>query len=139
MGTRVLDSDGQLTLNMTNVELPLPGSIQPSEKVTSMFVEKLLVDHNVYAAHFYHNGRWWTRCSAQVWNEVCFRVCFVGVLGLRRPRSRTLRRLVKPSLPCVGKWRMLLKVTRKGLWVSAVNSKLGRRFLDYWISVGDNN
>jgi len=70
MGTRVMDSEGQLTLNMVNVELPLPGYIQWSEKVDTMLQEKLLVEHNVYAAHFYHNGRWWTRCSAQVWNEV---------------------------------------------------------------------
>jgi len=70
MGTRLLDPEGHLTLNMVNVELPLPGYIQPSEEVDLLFKELLLVKWNAYAAHFYHNGRWWIRCSAQVWNEI---------------------------------------------------------------------
>lgn len=37
-----------------------------------MFKNKLLVKHNVYAAHYYHNRMWWVRCSAQIWNEVSF-------------------------------------------------------------------
>ncbi|KAG2340189.1 PLP-dependent transferase [Suillus weaverae] len=44
LGTRVMDPDGDLTLNMVN--------------------------WNVYAAHYYHNKKWWTRCSAQIWNEI---------------------------------------------------------------------
>ncbi|KAL4261012.1 Pyridoxal phosphate-dependent transferase [Pleurotus pulmonarius] len=70
LGTRVMDPDGSLTLNMVNVELPLSGSIQWTRELDMKMEEKLLKDHNVYAAHFYHNGRWWTRCSAQVYNEI---------------------------------------------------------------------
>jgi hypothetical protein len=35
-----------------------------------MLKTKLLQEHSIYAAHFYHADRWWTRASAQVWNEV---------------------------------------------------------------------
>ncbi|KDQ26330.1 hypothetical protein PLEOSDRAFT_159747 [Pleurotus ostreatus PC15] len=70
LGTRVMDPDGSLTLNMVNVELPLSGSIQWTRELDIKMQEKLLKDYNVYAAHFYHNGRWWARCSAQVYNEL---------------------------------------------------------------------
>ena len=36
-----------------------------------IFRARLLEEWNIYAAHFYHNGGWWVRCSAQIWNEVC--------------------------------------------------------------------
>ncbi|KAF8886313.1 pyridoxal phosphate-dependent transferase [Infundibulicybe gibba] len=48
MGTRQLDPEGTFTLNMVN----------------------LLLDHKAFSPHFYHNGHWWVRCSAQIWNEV---------------------------------------------------------------------
>ncbi|KDQ26340.1 hypothetical protein PLEOSDRAFT_1065763 [Pleurotus ostreatus PC15] len=70
LGTRVMDPDGSLTLNMVNVELPLSGSIQWTPELNVKMQKTLLKDHNVYAAHFYHNGKWWTRCSAQVYNEL---------------------------------------------------------------------
>ncbi|KAF8886306.1 pyridoxal phosphate-dependent transferase [Infundibulicybe gibba] len=70
MGTRQLDPEGAFTLNMVNVELPFPAEIQPTIEIDLMFKNKLLVSYKAYSAHFYHNGRWWTRCSAQIWNEV---------------------------------------------------------------------
>ena len=38
-------------------------------EIDIMFKRKLIVDRKIYAAHYWHNGHWWTRCSAQVWNE----------------------------------------------------------------------
>jgi hypothetical protein len=88
LGTSVMDPDGDLTLNMVrgcfvlllflrfmfpvqvNVELPIPGNIKYSDEINSLLLNTLLVEWNTYAAHYYHNGKWWTRCSAQVWNEV---------------------------------------------------------------------
>ncbi|KZT66302.1 PLP-dependent transferase [Daedalea quercina L-15889] len=65
------DPDTELfTANMVNVAIPLPGSIMPSPQVTLMFQDLLLNHHNVYATQFYHNGKWWTRASAQVYNEI---------------------------------------------------------------------
>ncbi|KAG6885747.1 hypothetical protein C0993_010257 [Termitomyces sp. T159_Od127] len=69
-GTQVMDPEGDLTLNMVNVELPFPQTVKPTQEIDSSFKEKLLIKYKVYSAHFYHNGRWWTRCSTQVWNEL---------------------------------------------------------------------
>ncbi|KAG6844152.1 hypothetical protein H0H87_009395 [Tephrocybe sp. NHM501043] len=55
---------------MVNVELPLPGTIKYTPEIDLKFKEKLLYKYKAYAAHFYHNNRWWTRCSAQIWNEL---------------------------------------------------------------------
>ncbi|KAF4593568.1 hypothetical protein EYR40_008355 [Pleurotus pulmonarius] len=70
LGTQVLDPDGSLTLNMVNVELPLSGEIKWTPEIKNRFSEKLLKEHNVFAASFYHSGRWWARCSAQIYNEL---------------------------------------------------------------------
>jgi len=78
MGTKVMDETGELTLNMANVLLPLPvektrGQIYTSENLNAINIflrEKLLYEWNAYAAHYFHGGGWWCRCSAQVWNEV---------------------------------------------------------------------
>ncbi|KAG5353596.1 hypothetical protein C0989_005117 [Termitomyces sp. Mn162] len=70
LGTRVMDPEGDLTLNMVNVELPFPRSVKPTQEIDHKFKEKLLRKHKAYSAHFYHNGCWWTRCSAQIWNEL---------------------------------------------------------------------
>lgn len=73
MGTRMMDEspNSEQTLNMVNVELPLQGI--PDYKidyVQDILRDRLLLEFKVYAAHFYHNGRFWTRLSAQVYNEV---------------------------------------------------------------------
>ncbi|KAI0368661.1 PLP-dependent transferase [Pilatotrama ljubarskyi] len=78
MGTRVMDETGELTLNMPNVLLPLPVEKTPGEVYThAQLVEinlylrdKLLGEWKTYAAHYFHGGGWWCRCSAQVFNEV---------------------------------------------------------------------
>ncbi|TFY59311.1 hypothetical protein EVJ58_g5854 [Rhodofomes roseus] len=77
-GTKVLDETGEFTLNLTNIQLPLPTESassafytpQARENIVRTFTKKLLLDWNVSAAFFVHAGAWWTRCSAQVWNDI---------------------------------------------------------------------
>ncbi|EIW53854.1 PLP-dependent transferase [Trametes versicolor FP-101664 SS1] len=78
LGTRVLDQTGELTLNMTNVRLPLPiekirGEIYTPETIARINVymrDKLLDEWGTYVVHFFHAGAWWCRCSPQVFNEL---------------------------------------------------------------------
>ncbi|KAJ3513808.1 hypothetical protein NLJ89_g2748 [Agrocybe chaxingu] len=70
--TQVMDPDGEFTLNMVNVELPLPPitTIEEFTKIDIVLKQKLLIKYKAYSAHFFHNGKWWTRCSAQVFNTL---------------------------------------------------------------------
>ncbi|KIJ57818.1 hypothetical protein HYDPIDRAFT_34765 [Hydnomerulius pinastri MD-312] len=70
LGTSVMDPEGDLTLSMVNVELPIPGDIEYSDEVNLLLQHTMLLEWNAYAAHYRHNGKWWTRCSVQVWNEI---------------------------------------------------------------------
>ncbi|KAG6811654.1 hypothetical protein H0H92_006416 [Tricholoma furcatifolium] len=67
LGTEVMDPDGSLTLSMVNVKLPFYEG--PSVATIKLFTE-LMLKKNAYSVPFYHNGFWWTRCSAQIWNEM---------------------------------------------------------------------
>ncbi|EPQ52603.1 PLP-dependent transferase [Gloeophyllum trabeum ATCC 11539] len=70
IGTSVMENEkGELTANAVNVELPLAG-VPATLEVDQFLKEQLLFEWHCYAAHYYHNGRWWTRCSAAVWLEV---------------------------------------------------------------------
>ncbi|KAJ6492811.1 PLP-dependent transferase [Mycena vitilis] len=74
LGTRVLDETGELTLNMVNVQIPLPQSVQAFDTIVSLFDQKMLAPTNrttkASARVFWHNGAWWARCSAQIWTEL---------------------------------------------------------------------
>ncbi|KAI0833344.1 PLP-dependent transferase [Trametes gibbosa] len=78
MQTRVLDEDGELTVNMPNVQLPLPvektkGEIYTHDQLVKIYFflqEKLLLEWKTFAALYFHGGAWWCRCSAQVYNEI---------------------------------------------------------------------
>ena len=70
LGTPLMDPTGELTLNMTNVELPLGPDIPGNAVTHELLMRNLLEGWRVSAAIFRHNGRWWARMSAQVWNEV---------------------------------------------------------------------
>jgi hypothetical protein len=70
LGTSLLDPTGEFTLNMTNVELPLAPSILDNNTAFEFLLRNLLEGWRVSAAVFRHNGKWWVRVSAQVWNEV---------------------------------------------------------------------
>ncbi|KAJ7278862.1 PLP-dependent transferase [Mycena rebaudengoi] len=84
LGTRVMDEQGEFTLNMVNVQIPLPPSILPSPRIDALFSQKFLAPTNrktkVSASVFFHNGTWWVRCSAQVWTEVSDFELLGGVL-----------------------------------------------------------
>jgi hercynylcysteine S-oxide lyase len=73
LGTSLMDATGEFTLNMTNVELPLAPSI-PNNGTTLEIVRNLLERWQVSATIFQHNGKWWVRVCAQVWNEVNARI-----------------------------------------------------------------
>ncbi len=77
-----------------------PGELYPPElrtKINLFLQSKLLLDWKTYAAHYYHNGAFWCRCSAQVFNEVGHpvasvpRVCRL-LIEFRYPTSSTLGR-----------------------------------------------
>jgi len=68
--TSLLDPTGEFTLNMTNVELPLAPSIPDNEATLELLLRNLLEVWRVSAAVFQHNGKWWVRVSAQIWNEI---------------------------------------------------------------------
>ncbi|KEP51178.1 aminotransferase [Rhizoctonia solani 123E] len=72
--TRVMETEGnELTVNMVNVQLPLdaPAGISSKElgRIFRLIIDRLLDEHNVFAAIYIHDNHWWTRCSAQIWNE----------------------------------------------------------------------
>jgi hercynylcysteine S-oxide lyase len=48
------------------VKLPFPDELLSLGNINA----KLLDEYNAFAGVFRHNGKWWTRCSAQIWNEV---------------------------------------------------------------------
>lgn len=53
-----------------NVELPIPGTIAWTSDIDEILRQRMLLEWEVAAAWYYHNGKWWTRVSAQVFNEV---------------------------------------------------------------------
>ncbi|KAF8604139.1 PLP-dependent transferase [Ceratobasidium sp. AG-I] len=72
--TRVMESEkSELTANMVNVQLPLttPAGVSPRalKPIFKLIIDKLIDEHNAFAAIYVHGGHWWTRCSAQIWNE----------------------------------------------------------------------
>ena len=74
MGTQIMDEspNSEQTFNMVNVELPLYDV--PEDQISFVqdtLRDRLLLDFKIYAAHFYHNGKFWARLSAQIYNEVC--------------------------------------------------------------------
>lgn len=71
MGTEVMDPDGEFTKAMVNVTLPFPKDFESAydASVGTALSNKLLAQ-NKYAVTFWHAQRWWTRVSAQIWNEL---------------------------------------------------------------------
>ena len=55
------------------MELPIPGKTDKNSEIHEKLVKKMILERKAYTAPFYHNDAWWTRCSAQVWNEVICR------------------------------------------------------------------
>ncbi|KAJ3756367.1 PLP-dependent transferase [Lentinula raphanica] len=71
MATEVMDPDGEFTLAMVNVVLPFPKDFSATydASVSTALTNKLLFQ-NIYAVTFWHRQLWWTRVSAQIWNEL---------------------------------------------------------------------
>ncbi|KAJ7594486.1 PLP-dependent transferase [Mycena floridula] len=69
LGTELMDKTGEFTLHMVNVALPLSSDL-PLDRIDILFKTKMVVEQKCFAASFYHNERWWARCSAQIWNEI---------------------------------------------------------------------
>ncbi|KAJ7201375.1 PLP-dependent transferase [Mycena pura] len=66
-----LDPTGEMTLNMVNVYLPLPPTLQPRAAVVEKMRQKMLIGANIFTMVFFlEETGWWTRCSAQVFTEV---------------------------------------------------------------------
>ncbi|KAI8971277.1 PLP-dependent transferase [Trametes punicea] len=128
LGTRLMDETGELTLNMviavphlcrtsqlmiivlqTNVELPLPiehapGEIYSAERVDAINVylrEALLHKWKAYAAHYFHAGAWWCRCSVQVFNEMSDFEYLGEAINVvcREIREKILLERVSPNFP----------------------------------------
>jgi hercynylcysteine S-oxide lyase len=70
LGTPLLDPTGEFTLNMVNVGLPLAQNTPDNAITHGLLLHNLLEVWHVSALIFRHNGRWWVRVSAQIWNEV---------------------------------------------------------------------
>lgn len=83
MGTSLMDTTetSEFTVNMVNVALPLSDDIPFNGETNVFFQEKLLLEWNCFAATYKHGGKWWTRCSAQIWNEVGFSVSLSSFFG----------------------------------------------------------
>ncbi|KAJ3820741.1 pyridoxal phosphate-dependent transferase [Lentinula raphanica] len=74
MNTTMLDSSaensGEVVANMVNVELPLSHTIRPSGEVYHLFSQELFETHKVFATCFVWQDKWWTRVSAQIYNQM---------------------------------------------------------------------
>ncbi|KAJ8073099.1 hypothetical protein AAF712_007381 [Marasmius tenuissimus] len=72
LNTEVMSTDAspETRICMVNVRLPFSAPVAPSFGVFSGFDRKLIEDHKVYASVFYHDGKWWIRVSAQIYNEI---------------------------------------------------------------------
>lgn len=64
-----------------NVELPLSPSIKPSANILRLLQHKLFVERKNYGAPYFHNGKWWARMCAQVYNEVRIHECRLHRIG----------------------------------------------------------
>jgi len=56
-------------VSQVNVRLPLPATLPFTQETDEKIFVKT-VEQNIASAYFVHNGAWWTRCSAQVYNSV---------------------------------------------------------------------
>ncbi|KAJ4469874.1 pyridoxal phosphate-dependent transferase [Lentinula aciculospora] len=75
MNTSVLDStdfenSGELIANMVNVELPLSSTTMPSDEIYLLFSQELFETYKIFSTCFFWQKKWWTRVSAQIYNEV---------------------------------------------------------------------
>ncbi|KAJ3990989.1 pyridoxal phosphate-dependent transferase [Lentinula boryana] len=73
VSTTVLDSpanNAEVIANMVNVELPLSASTKPSAEIQFLFSQELFETHKLFATCFVWQEKWWSRVSAQIYNEI---------------------------------------------------------------------
>ncbi|KAI9020957.1 pyridoxal phosphate-dependent transferase [Phycomyces nitens] len=71
LGTCVMENaKGSLTAAMVNVKLPLHNPRLEATEIPNYFIDKLIYEHKCMGAVYRHNGDWWVRLSAQVYNEL---------------------------------------------------------------------
>ncbi|OBZ84790.1 hypothetical protein A0J61_07158 [Choanephora cucurbitarum] len=72
LGTEVLENEEKtLTTALVNVRLPInPAKIQSDPTFIQLSVDELIYKHHCMASVFKHNGQWYARLSAQVYNDL---------------------------------------------------------------------
>jgi len=74
LGTEMMETEAvELTSHMVNVALPLVLSATTTRQGVLALFDRFrdgLLEANCFAATFYHDRKLWTRCSAQIWNEL---------------------------------------------------------------------
>lgn len=94
-GTRVMQTKDQLGA-MVDVQLPLDNPQDPRLDVEWWIDEQLFKHPNTYSSVYYHNGNWWVRVAAQIYNDMSdfeisaqhfLKIC--GMLNGSRKKSAT--------------------------------------------------
>ena len=68
LGTQVMENEAStLTAMMVNVEIPLATQ---QANAQALFIQKLLNEQNSMVVPYKHNGKWWVRLSAQIYNSL---------------------------------------------------------------------
>lgn len=71
LGTEVMENeDKSLTVNMVNVRIPLTHTTKSDAEIINLFIDKMLYEHQCMAPVYKHNNTWYTRLSAQVYNDI---------------------------------------------------------------------
>jgi len=72
LGTEVMHGkdEDELTLNMVNVSLPIPPRIEYTQALAQTITLEMINRWNAAVVPYWHNGKMWVRCCAQVWSEV---------------------------------------------------------------------
>ncbi|KAI9494039.1 pyridoxal phosphate-dependent transferase [Zychaea mexicana] len=72
LGTEVLENqDKTLTVAMTNIRLPFLNKRARSDgEIINIIVDKCIYEHNTMCSPYKHNGQWFVRLSAQVYNDL---------------------------------------------------------------------
>ncbi|KAI9494038.1 pyridoxal phosphate-dependent transferase [Zychaea mexicana] len=72
LGTEVLENvDNSLTVAMTNVRIPFENKRnRPNSQVVRLIIDKCIYEQNTACQPFFHNGQWYIRLSAQIYNEL---------------------------------------------------------------------
>jgi selenocysteine lyase/cysteine desulfurase len=68
-GTLVLQTEEQ-TGSMVDVALPLTVELEDTRLTYEFWMTSLLDRFKLYAPPYKHNGRWWIRVSAQIYNDM---------------------------------------------------------------------